>query len=407
MTSEIRPGHGRVSGGATVAAGMMAMNVALYGFNVLAARGLLPKEFGALTALFGIILVGNVASLGLQAATARRIAVEPERAGDIISVTIRVTVSTAALVSGVIAASTVALTPLLKLDSYWPVVLCGATLFPLTVMGAQSGIAQGTSRWRSLTAIYIANGVGRLAVGAAAIAIHPGVDSVMIGIALGAWLPVLAGSHLVFLQRSSRALISRRGLVREAALGTHALLAYFVLSNADSLIARNLFGTHQSGLYASGLIIAKGALFLPQFVSVVFFPTLARAESLLARRKAALLVAAFGALTVLLTAVLPRLALIFVGGDKYEAIMSRLWLFALAGSALAIVHLLTFDALARHAHGIAVMLWVAVAAVFACAYGFNVGITGLVITMAAVAAVLATIVWFAPAKTTRIITPTR
>ena len=184
--------------------------------------------------------------------------------------------------------------------------------------------------------------------------------------------------------------------MREAALGTHALLAYFVLSNADSIIARNLFDAHQSGLYASGLIVAKGALFLPQFISVVFFPTLARAETLLVRRKAAFLVAGFGAIAVLLTAALPHLALIFAGGDKYSVVMSRLWLFALAGSILAIVHLLTFDALARRAHGIVVMLWIAVIAVIGCAYGFGVGITGLILTMAAVAAVLATVVWFVP-----------
>lgn len=372
------------------------MNVAIYGFNIVAARALLPREFGALTALFGIILVGNVASLGLQATTARRIAVAPDRAGDIISNTIRVTVATAGSVAVLVAASTLVLTPMLKLGTYWPVILCGATLFPLTVMGAQAGIAQGTSRWKSLTAIYIANGVGRLAVGAVAIAIHPGVDSAMIGIALGAWLPVLAGTRLFALRKTASKQTSRRGLVREAALGTHALLAYFVLSNADSIIARNLFDAHESGLYASGLIVAKGALFLPQFVSVVFFPALARADSLFARRKATFLVAGFGALTVILTAALPRLALVFVGGDKYAAVTSRLWLFALAGSILAIVHLLTFDALARRAHGIVVMLWIAVVAVIGCAYGFGVGITGLILTMASVAAVLATIVWFVP-----------
>ena len=61
------------------------------------------------------------------------------------------------------------LTPALKLDSYWPVILCGATLVPMTVMGAQAGIAQGTSRWGSLTAIYVGNGLGRLVGGTIAL----------------------------------------------------------------------------------------------------------------------------------------------------------------------------------------------------------------------------------------------
>jgi O-antigen/teichoic acid export membrane protein len=381
-----------MTGGTLVAAGMMTMNIAVYGFNVIAARALLPKEFGALTALFGILLVGSVASLGLQAVTARRLAVDPEHRDDIIGATVRVTVIIAAAVGLLVAVSTVVLTPVLKLDSYWPVILCGATLVPLTVMGAESGIAQGTARWGPLTAIYVGNGLGRLIGGALALLICPSVNSAMIGIAIGSWLPALAGARLM-LGHGSGAPISRRPLLREALLSTHALLAYFVLSNLDSLIARNRFDEHASGLYASGLILAKAALFFPQFVSVVLFPDLARATTHHARLRAVSLVAGFGALTVLTTAVLPRVALILVGGHQYDEITSRLWLFAVAGSCLAIVHLLVFDALARHAHGIVVMIWAAVAAVIASAYGFGVGITGLALTIALVAAALAAVVF--------------
>lgn len=374
------------------------MNITIYVFNIVAARALAPKEFGALTALFGILLVGNVASLGLQATTARRIAVDPDHASEIIGVTIRVTLVIAGLVAAIVALSTLVLTPLLKLDSYWPVILCGATLFPLTVMGSQAGIAQGTRRWRSLTAIYVGNGVGRMIGGSLAIIIDPTVNSGMIGIAIGSCLPVAAGFRVLTLAAPGKSILSRRGLIREAALGTHALLAFFVLSNADSLIARNRFDVHESGLYASGLILAKAALFFPQFISVAVFPDLARATSDHARLRAVSIVAGFGALAVAGTAILPKLALILVGGNKYADMTSRLWLFALAGAVLAVVHLLVFDALARHAHGIVVLLWIAVVAVGSCAYGLHVGITGLVVTMAAVSAALATIVWFAPAE---------
>ncbi|MET1037421.1 MAG: hypothetical protein ABW075_04050, partial [Aeromicrobium sp.] len=162
------------------------------------------------------------------------------------------------------------------------------------------------------------------------------------------------------------------------------------------LIARNLLDEHDSGLYASGLILAKAALFFPQFVSVVLFPRLARATTHHARLRAVSLVAGLGLAAVAATAAMPQLALILVGGDEYEEIANRLWLFAIAGSALAIVHLLVFDALARHAHGIVVMIWVAVVAVPASAYGFGVGITGLVLTVAIVATVLASVVYLAP-----------
>lgn len=385
-----------MTGGTLVAAGMMGMNVAVYGFNVVAARLLLPREFGALTALFGIILVGTVASLGLQAVTARRLSVDPGRTAEIISATARVTVMVAAAVGVLVALSTVVLTPALKLDSYWTVVLCGATLVPLTIMGAQAGVAQGTERWGSLTAVYLGNGFGRLVGGTVAMLVSATPIAAMIGIAIGSWLPVLVGARLLMGHGTEGDPVSRRPMLREAFLSTHALLAYFVLSNMDSLIARNVLDEHESGLYASGLILAKAALFFPQFVSVVLFPALARATTHHARLRAVSIVAAFGSIAVLATAVLPRVALILVGGDKYDEITDRLWLFALAGSLLAIVHLLVFDALARHAHGIVVMIWAAVATVAVTAYGLHVGITGLVLTIASVAAVLATVVYLVP-----------
>lgn len=385
-----------MTGGTLVAAGMMGMNFAVYGFNVVSARMLIPQEFGALTALFGIILVGSVASLGLQAVTARRLAVDPDNTDQIISATARVTIRVAIGVGLAVALTTVALTPALKLDNYWPVILCGATLIPLTIMGAAAGVAQGTSRWGSLTAIYLGNGLGRLTGGTVALIISPTTTSAMIGIALGSWTPVIAGAHMLRGHHSDGPAISRRPLLREAVLSTHALLAYFVLSNMDSLIARNRFDVHESGLYASGLILAKAALFFPQFISVVVFPDLARATTHHARLRAVTLVGGFGALAVAGTAVLPHLALILVGGHKYAEITDRLWLFALAGSLLAVVHLLVFDALARHAHGVVFMLWGAVAAVVIAAYTLGVGITGLVVTIAVVAAALATLVYVVP-----------
>ncbi len=395
--SAVKSSQATVAGGTLVAAGMMTMNVTVYAFNVLAARLLVPREFGALTALFGIILVGTVVQLGLQAVTARRLAVAPESRGEIIADTVRVTALGATAVGVAVAATTVVMTPALRLDSYWPVILCGATLVPMTVMGAQSGIAQGTSRWGFLTAIYIGNGVGRMVGGTVALLISPTPTSAMIGIAIGAWTPVLAGVYLLrgHLTRSNRAR-SRRSILREAMLSTGTLLAFFVLSNMDALIARNLLDGHESGLYASGLILAKAAFFFPQFVSVVLYPDLARATTHHARLRAVSLVALLGGLTVAGTVILPQLALILVGGDDYAAIRDRLWLFAAAGSLLAIVYVLVFDALARHAHGVLVMIWCAVAAVLVSAYGLGVGITGLAVTIIAVSGTLAVIVGAAP-----------
>ncbi len=56
-----------------------------------------------------------------------------------------------------------------------------------------------------------------------------------------------------------------------------------MLSNLDIIVARNILTDHNSGLYAGGLILVKGVLFLPQFVVVVAFPSMVTVEE---RRRA-------------------------------------------------------------------------------------------------------------------------
>jgi len=379
---------------------MVGMNAAMYGFTVAANRRLVPSDFGAVTALLGVLLIGTVVALAVQAVTARRLAIaDPQDLPRVVAETLRVAMWLSAGVGAVVAASTVVLTPALRLPSPLLIVLAGATLVPLTMMGAQAGIAQGLRRWNLLMVIYLSSGVGRLVIGGVALLISPTQTAAMVGVAIGGWLPVLVGWPVLRQGRGTPR--ASRPLLREIALSSHVLLAYFVLSNLDALVARNALGAHDSGLYASGLILAKAALFLPQFVSVVVFGDLARATTTSARLRAAGVVAFLGGIAVLATAALPRVALILVGGSRYDEIAGRLWMFALAGSLLAMVHLLVFDALARHAHGVAPMLWVAVAAVIVIAYTVDVHITGLVLTVAGVAAALAAALLAVPNGTQR------
>ncbi len=67
---------------------------------------------------------------------------------------------------------------------------------------------------------------------------------------------------------------SLRNTLRESTRNTLALLAFFALSNADIVVARNVLDSHDAGLYAGGLILTKAVLFLPQFVVVVAFPAM-------------------------------------------------------------------------------------------------------------------------------------
>src|SRR5215213_6923822 len=106
-----------------IAVAMGIMNVATYGFTILAARLLGPAEYGALAAVMGLLLVVNVLSLGLQATGARRVSAAPENRPQIEHEVLATSyVSAAAL--GVLAVLAIPLvTATLNLDSWAPAAL--------------------------------------------------------------------------------------------------------------------------------------------------------------------------------------------------------------------------------------------------------------------------------------------
>ena len=234
----------------------------------------------------GLMLVLNVVSLGLQATAARRVAAAPEDVRrtetEIVWASYR-----AAIVLGLLTLAAVpALTVLLRFDSWWEGVLLAVGTMPLTIMGAQAGVLQGERRWLSLAGIYLAVGVGRLGFGLVGDAVaqrrrgrhgrgggrQPGP---------GAHRVVAAAPPLPHRRpgarcgRGPQASGRSRSVIGEVMHNSHALLAFFALANADVVAARITLTEQQAGLYAGGIILAKAVLFLPQFVVVLSFPSMA------------------------------------------------------------------------------------------------------------------------------------
>ncbi|MGH3370514.1 MAG: lipopolysaccharide biosynthesis protein, partial [Nocardioidaceae bacterium] len=147
---------------------------------------------------------------------------------------------------------------------------------------------------------------------------------------------------------------------------SHALLAFFALSNADVLIARVTLDEQQSGLYAGGLILAKAVLFLPQFVVVIAFPSMSASDARFAMMLRALglvLLIGLGATAVALT--LPELAVAFVGGEAYGALAGTIWAFAGLGTLLAMIQLLIYNVVAQQAKRAVLVVWLGLVTLFA------------------------------------------
>lgn len=392
VTAPSSAGTRRTFDGGAVAVATSVMNVATYGYTMIAARLVGPKEYGAFVACLGLALVVQVVAYGLQAAAARRIAVD----GGSVATIQRIVLALGARVSLVVGVVLVVATPLvdrlLNLDDLLLASLVGLAAIPLTFAGAQAGVLQGEKRWGALAAFYLAGGLPRLLVGTALVVWRPDATSAFLGVLVGLCFPVVVGWWVLRGRRPEPAAPdpdhSARAVLVEAAHNMQALLAFYALSSVDIVLARQVLSEHDAGLYAAGLIMAKVMLFLPQFVVVIAFPDMATADG---RRRALVrslvLVGGLGLVVVAGAKLLSGIAMVFVGGADFAEVEGALWVFAVLGTVLAMLQLQVYAAIARQGRRAVVLVWVAL--VVAVLVGSRATtVTELVATVAAVDAAL-------------------
>ena len=344
-----------------VAAALGLAQVLAYLVSIVAARALGPAQFGVLAALLGLLLIGNVVALGLQAVIARQIVTLP---ADIRGNAAHTVLRSSVMVALAVGAATLLVSPallwILQLNDWWPLLWVAATLVPLTWIGAQLGVAQGRESFGRLATVYAAVGVGRGVGGVLGALVGQTATATIVGIFLGTTIGALVG-RIVVRSLSPQGRFRIDHLVGQVAHASHALLALFILTNIDVILARALLDADDAGIYGVGAVIAKVAFWLPQFVGVVAFPRLADA-----RRSRALLVTVaavggLGGLVVVVTAALPGLAVAIAGGPDYTSLVPLAWLFACIGALFSLAQALLLSRLAVDDRLAVIAVWAAIA----------------------------------------------
>jgi O-antigen/teichoic acid export membrane protein len=379
----------KIRGGGGVALAMLVLNVTTYGFTIAGAHILGPTDYGALAAWMNLLLVVNVGSLGLQATAARRLSSGQHDLDDVEPHLVRLTLVSSAVLGVVLLALTPLINLTLQLDDWPMAAMLGLSAVPLTIVGGLSGILQGERRWGALSAVQVCIGAPRLVVGVGLMLWRPEPRLAAIAVAVTLVVPVAVGLHALR-HRHLRPGAQREGLrslVTEMVHNSQALLAFFAVSNVDLIVARHVLDSHDAGLYAAGLILAKAVLFLPQFVSIVAFPSMASEESSRTFVAAVGAVAVLGGVATLATALLPGLALIFVGGSEYADVRSQLWVFAVLGTLLALLMMVVYGLLARGGQRSVYVTWVALVAIIGVGLTVS-SITGMLTVVIAVDSVL-------------------
>ncbi|MCF6377550.1 oligosaccharide flippase family protein [Nocardioides KLBMP 9356] len=391
MTARDSAPAARSSSGSTVAAATSVMNVATYGFTIVAARVIGPSQYGAFVACLSLLIVVQVVALGLQATAARRIAVDRSQVAAVEHTILALTTKVALAVGLVLCLLIPAIDALLNLDDLGTATVVAVATVPLTLAGGQAGILQGERRWGALSCFLLAQGVPRLLVGTAIILWRPTATSAILGVAIGFLFPVAVGWWVLRDRRvpeTDAPEHSARSMLSESISNAQVLLAFFALSSLDVVLARRVLPEHDAGLYAAGLIMTKVMLFLPQFVVIVVFPDMATPDS---RRRALLRsLLAIGALGVVATAaarLLSPVAMVFVGGADFAEVEDLLWVFAMLGTVLAMLQLQVYAVVARQGRRAVLLVWGALAALVVLGLTAD-SVAGLVTVAVAVDATL-------------------
>lgn len=345
-----------------VGAATMIGNGAAYLLSMVAARVLVPAEFGALGALLGLLVIISTVGIAMQAFTARRVAVATTDRVAVEGETIRLAslVASIIIVGGVVVA--------------WPVgvvfqipvlaVATGIASIGFVIVGsAAMGIAQGREEHLRLSWAFIANGVGRATGGIIGVAILTSVTGVGIGVMLGCAVGAFVSYRLICPGAWAPAIA--KGVPAEFGHVVHALAVLFTLTNVDVLLARIFLTEDQSGEYAVGVLLAKIAFFLPNAIIIVLFPKMTGGRSNRTVYLATGLTALVGLVITGFSFLFGSLVIRILGGAQYSELGSEAWLFALEGSAFALVQVLLYARLATQDTRAVIAVWGALAVLVA------------------------------------------
>ncbi len=384
----------RVTSGVLLAATTVLANAVGYALVLVLSRTLGPADYGAVGALLNLAVIGTVPALAVQLVAAR----ETARAGGRLEhsgALVRLGLGAGALLSVLVVAAAGPLDAFLHLDGPVPAVALGLSLLPATAVAAVQGVLQGAERFRRLAVLVAVVAVARFVAGAGAAIAGWGVAGVLLGTVVAALVGAAAAMALLPSARPWRPAAGRRQshLWRQVGTSSVSTAGLLTLVNVDVLLARHYLPPVESGLYAVGSVFTKVTFWGPQFVATLLFARMATESSRAAAVRAAVgITAALGGVGVAVAAVGGAPLVRLVAGDGYGGLGRQAALFAALGTALAVVQVLVYAALAVGDRRLGLAAWPATAltclAVAAAGHGSP---TALVSTVLAGSLVLAAV----------------
>jgi O-antigen/teichoic acid export membrane protein len=329
------------------------LNASNYVFHVAVSRMLGPSQYGALAALLAFLLVVSVPCGVLQTAVAKRVALlRAAGHGDEVGPTAIGVCKGVAGLAGVCSVAMVLASPLFAAFLHVGIgssVLLGPYVFLALVTSVPVGVLQGELRFGGVGGVSAVGVAVRLASGLWLVHVGMGVPGALLASILAQMASLVLATWMLRAARSQWRTVPARleGMRQELTLTLAALGSFWLLAEADILLARHYLGHEASGLYAVASLLARAILFLPGAVSLVALPHFAevRERPAEARRWLAVSLGVTAALVAVGLFVLvllrqPIMRLMF--GHRYEGAAAVLPVLGLAMACLALVNVIVF-----------------------------------------------------------------
>ena len=372
-----------------VGAATMVGNGAAFLLSMVAARVLGPADFGAFGALIGILLILATVGIATQALAARRVATAIDDRAEVEGQLIRLATLTGAamVVVGLLAA--------------WPLgvvftipaiaVATGIASLGFVIFGsAAMGIAQGREERIRFSVSFIALNGSRALGGIIGVV----VLGTVVGVGIGVFIGCLVGAVIAYRRVCPGAWSAKipKGMGAELGHIVHALMVLFSLTNVDVLLARIFLTETGSSEYSVGVLLAKIAFFLPNAIIIVLFPKMSASGSRRPVLIATGLTAMVGAAVTVVAWLFGGLVVRILGGPEFVSMGDVMWLFALEGSAFALIQVLLYSRLAAQDTRAVIAVWVSlIALVSIVALWRNDSLVQIVTTVVGVSLVLAVV----------------
>ncbi|HWH25500.1 MAG TPA: hypothetical protein VNT53_02495 [Pseudolysinimonas sp.] len=262
--------HGRALIEVALASGFGILASA--GFQVVATRGLGPKEFGLLAAFLALINIAAIGSAALRNSVAVTIASAPASATTRIGRRIDSSLIEALALGGIFAVGLIAASPWLagSLQSS-PVALAvtAATIVPYFLFARGLGILQG--RGRSRAVVWWSTGAQfvQLILAVLALALGYGAVGILVVFLVSVLVATIGSGYQT---RHLMSPVTTRPFEIDSMVVVALTIAFAWLTNVDVILVKAGAADLLAGSYAAAAVLVKTTLILPATLSLYLLP---------------------------------------------------------------------------------------------------------------------------------------